>query len=724
MTDLDRLAALAGIEPDWTDIFGRRTVVSDGTRRALLTAMGIEAGDPAAAADSLRRLEERAWRRPLPPAVVVSDAGPPTVEVTAREAATGRWTLEEEAPGVVHEGAFAAVALPAVEERDLDGVRLVRRRLHLPVLLPAGYHRLTVETGGTTARSVLIVAPDRCLLPEDLDGDRTFWGVAAQLYGLRSDRDWGIGGFGALSAFCAGAAGEGASFVGLSPLHALFPAEPRHISPYSPSSRTFLNVLFIDVPGVPGFDDDAEARAMADDPAFRRRLDEARACDLVDHEAVAGLKLPVLRRLHAAFRAREPGARETDPGKDFRFFVAERGEPLMRQALFDALHARFYAEDPTLWSWRRWPDGFRSPDGEGARRFAAENAQAVEFHAWLQWVADRQLAAAQATARARGMAIGLYADMAVAEHPDGGSAWALPDVVLSGASVGAPPDAISPQGQDWGLAPWSPVGLAEHAYAPFVETVRAAMRHAGAIRIDHVMSLTRLFLIPEGRPGTEGAYVRYPLEDMVRILALESRRNRCLVIGEDLGTVPEGFRPRMREAGVLSYRVLWFERSREDDFLPPAAYPAEALCTVTTHDLPTLRGWWEGRDLAWRAELDVYPDEEARLADGHRRYLDRFRLLDALEREGLLPEGIDRSAGVPGLDPELVAAIHRYLAASPGRLLAVAAEDLAGEAEQPNLPGTVDQHPNWRRRLNAPVAELFRLPAARAVCAALREARP
>jgi 4-alpha-glucanotransferase len=724
MTDLDRLAALAGIEPDWTDIFGRRTVVSRETKRALLAAMGIDADDPASAADSLRRIEERTWRRPLPPAVVVSDAGPPTVEVTAWETATGRWTLEEEASGVVHEGAFRAVELPAAEEREVGGVRMVRRSLPLPVLLPSGYHRLTVETGGTTARSVLVVAPDRCLLPDDLEAGRSFWGVAAQLYGLRSDRDWGIGGFRDLAALGAAAADEGAAFVGLSPLHALFPAEPRHISPYSPSSRTFLNVLFIDVADVPGFGEDAEARAVAEDPDVRRRIEAARAEELVDHAAVAALKLPVLRRLHASFRERDLGARETARGRDFRFFLAERGEPLMRQALFDALHAHFYGRDPALWSWRRWPDGFRSPDGDGARRFAGENAREVEFHAWLQWVADRQLAEAQAAARSRGMAIGLYADMAVAEHPDGGSAWALPDVVLTGASVGAPPDAISPQGQDWGLAPWSPVGLAEHAYAPFVEAVRAAMRHAGAIRIDHVMSLTRLFLIPEGRPGTEGAYVRYPLEDLVRILALESRRNRCLVVGEDLGTVPEGFRPRMREAGVLSYRVLWFERSPVDDFLPPAAYPSEALCTVTTHDLPTLRGWWEGRDLAWRAELSVYPDEEARLADGHRRYLDRFRLLDALEREGLLPAGIDRSAGIPDLTPDLVAAIHRYLAASPGRLLAVAAEDLAGEAEQPNLPGTVAEHPNWRRRLGPPVDRLFGLPAARAVCAALREARP
>lgn len=722
MEDLDRLADLAGIEPDWTDIFGRRTFVPDATRRALLAAMGLPAGDAAEAADSLRRVEEREWRRALPPAVVVADDGPPSVEVAAHETASGRWRLEEEGTGAVHSGAFEAAALPAVEERDIAGLRMVRRLLELPVLLPAGYHRLEVETGGDVSRAVLIVAPDRCLGPEDAAPGRPVWGVAAQLYGLRSAGDWGTGGFGELAAFARAAAGRGASFVGLSPLHALFPAEPGHISPYSPSSRAFLNVLFIDVEALPDLAEDAEARAMVEDPAFRRDLEAARGAETVAHAAVARLKMPVLRRLHASFLARHAGAEPTPRGADFRFFLAERGEPLRRQALFDALHARFYAQG--TWSWRGWPEEFRSPDAPGSVRFAREEAHEVSFFAWLQWAADRQLRDAQKAAREAGMAIGLYADMAVAEHPDGASAWGLPDVVLSGASVGAPPDAISPQGQDWGLSPLSPVGLREHAYAPFVEGVRAAMRHAGAIRIDHVMGLTRLFLIPHGSSGREGAYVRYPVEDLVRILALESRRNRCLVIGEDLGTVPEGFRPRMRAAGVLSYRVLWFERDPTDEFLPPAAYPAEALCTVTTHDLPTLRGWWEGRDLAWRARLGVYADEEARLADGHRRFLDRFRLLAALGREGLLPDGIDPDDGVPDLTPALAAAIHRYLARSPGRLLAVAAEDLAGEAEQPNLPGTVDEHPNWRRRIGVPVDGLFDRPEARAVCAALREARP
>lgn len=719
-TELDRLAARAGIEPEWFDIFGNRTVVPGTTLRAILSAMGLPADDDAAVAVSLALLDRRAWVRPLDATTVVDEGSDPAVTLHVIEGTQGTWTLTGE-DGDVRTGVFGAAALPVEARRSVDGVVRVRCRLVLPVTVPRGYHRLRIETATQTADGLLIVAPGRCVQPQDLAPGRRLWGVAAQLYGLRSDRNWGMGDFTDLADLAVRVAGEGGALLGLNPLHALFPAEPGHISPYSPSTRSFLNAAYVDVEAVPEFASDPTARALAAEGADARTA--LRDAPFVDTAAVVRMKRPVLDALWRVFRDGDL-ARGGDRADAFRRFRDAGGEDLRRLALFDALHAHFYGRDPSLWSWRRWPDGHRHPDEPGVAAFARAHADAVERNIWLQWIADGQLKAAQDRALSAGMPVGLYIDLAVAEHPDGASAWGRPDVVLAGVSVGAPPDLLNPLGQDWGLSPLSPVGLREAGYAPFVAGLRSAMRNAGAIRIDHVMALTRLFCIPTGRPGSEGAYLRYPLDDLVRIVALESHRNRCLVIGEDLGTVPDGFRPRMRAAGILSYRVLWFERDRAKGFLPPAAYPAEALVTVTTHDLATLPGWWDGRDLAWRARLSFYPDEDARLAEGHERFLDRFRLLDALEAEGLTPEGVGREGGPPPLTSDLLAAIYRYLARSEGRLMMVSLEDLAGETEQPNLPGTIDEHPNWRRRQAEDAAGILATPSARAILDAVRAERP
>jgi 4-alpha-glucanotransferase len=718
-TELDRLGTLAGIEPAWFDIFGNRTTVPATTMRALLAAMGLPAHDDAAVAASLDLLEGRAWVRAVDATTVVDDSGPVAVVLCVPDGSDGIWTIVEET-GAVHSGSFSAAALPLVERRAIGGVTRVRCRLDLPVMLAQGYHTVTVETAAERAQGVLIVAPARCLLPQEIDPDRRFWGVAAQLYGLRSQRNWGMGDFTDLAEFAERVAAEGGSLVGLNPLHALFPAEPGHISPYSPSTRAFLNTAYVDVAAIPGFDRDPATRALVASTATT--LAQLRAAPMVDTAGVVRAKRPVLDALWRLFRDGDlaSGGPQADA---FRRFCDAGGADLRRHALFDAMQAHFYGQDAGMWSWRRWPDGHRHPDGPGTTAFARDHADSVDFNLWLQWIADGQLRAAQDRAIAARMPIGLYVDLAVAEHPDGAAAWGRPDVVLAGVSVGAPPDLLSPLGQDWGLSPMSPVGLREAGYAPLVAGLRAAMRHAGAVRIDHVMSLTRLFCIPTGRPGSEGAYLRYPLEDLVRIVALESRRNGCLVVGEDLGTVPEGFRPRMRAAGVLSYRVLWFERDPAQAFLPPSAYPAEALVTVTTHDLPTLPGWWDGRDLAWRARLGFYADEAARLSEGHERFVDRFRLLDALTAAGLAPETSDRSAGPPPLTTELMAAVYRLLARSDGRILMVSLEDLAGETEQPNLPGTVDTHPNWRRRMPDDAATILDTALARAILTAVRSER-
>ncbi len=567
--------------------------------------------------------------------------------------------------------------------------------------------------GATT----LIVAPARCLTVEEVVPAGRTWGIGLQLYALKSAGDWGMGDFGGLGRFAEVAAELGAGLVGLNPLHALFPADPHHIGPYSPSSRTFLNILYIDATGVPELADTPDARARIASQPFQEALAAARAAELVDYPAVSGLKLPVLEALYATFRSLDAGHPRKTAFEDFRRAM---GDGLNRHALFEALHEHFYRQDPALWLWRAWPPAFQTPDSPEVRAFAADHADRVGFFTYLQWEADRQLGEAAARGHAAGLSVGFYRDLAVAAHPGGAAAWADSAILVQGANVGAPPDQFNLKGQNWGLSPLSPLGLREAAYAPFVALLRANMRHAGALRIDHVMALQHLFWIPED--GSDGAYVAYPFQDLLRIVALESRRNHCIVIGEDLGTVPDGFRPALERAGILSYRVLYFERGGDGTFKPPSDYPVDAMATVSTHDLATFKGFWTGRDLEWRRRLDLYPDTASREKDVWDRGVDRWRLLQALAREGLRPASYPNDEGDQPFRPELSAAVHAYMARTPSRIVMAQIEDALGEVEQPNLPGTVDQHPNWRRRLTSTVEALAGNPGVRQVAAPLRHA--
>jgi 4-alpha-glucanotransferase len=429
--------------------------------------------------------------------------------------------------------------------------------------------------------------------------------------------------------------------------------------------------------------------------------------------------LPILERLHGSFRDTHL-AEPTPRGRAFRAFCSAIGQELWRHAIFEALSEHQQRAGAGT-DWRLWPERLRKPDDPEVAAFAREHAERVEFFQYLQWVADLQLAEAAYRARAAGMPIGLYRDLAVATDPGGAAAWAGQGCILDAVSVGAPPDLFNLNGQSWGIAPFSPIGLVEAAYAPFIANLRANMRHAGAVRIDHVMGLMHLYCIPPG--GGPGAYVSYPFEDLLRIVALESRRHGCIVIGEDLGTVPDEFRPAMQAAGILSYRLFYFERDGNGRFLPPDGYPVEALVAATTHDLPTLAGFWIGRDQLWRARLRLYPDEAALRDDRQQRARDREELVAALRRQQLLP-GMNKAdeASCDALR-ELTLAVHCYLASTPGRILMLQLEDVLGEIEQPNLPGTIDEHPNWRRRARLTVEEIVAEPAAQALVAALRGRR-
>lgn len=560
--------------------------------------------------------------------------------------------------------------------------------------------------------------PTRCHVPQAINDGKRLWGLTVQLYGLRSQRNWGIGDFTDLRHLVELTAAAGGDIIGLNPLHALFPDNPAHISPYSPSHRAFLNVLYIDVEAVPGFSACPAVRHRIASADFQNGLQQLRAAPLVDYVGVARVKFEILRELFAA--------RDEAHVSRFARWREAQGTPLERHARFEAMQAHFRAHDDTVWGWPAWPAEYRDPASPAVAAFAAEHAEAVEWHAWLQWLADEQLAAVAARAKSLGMVIGLYRDLAVGASPGGSEVWSNQGVFADGASTGAPPDDLNLLGQDWGLPPFVPFRLHEVGYVPFTDVLSANMRHAGALRIDHVMGLMRLFWVPRDVPATEGAYVAYPFDDLLGIVAQESVRHACLIIGEDLGTVPDGFRERLFDAGVLSYHPLMFERYEDGNFRLPAHMPHQALVAASTHDLPTLAGFWQGLDFDVRTRLQLFPSDALRQRLMTEREWDRGRLLWALEREALLPEGVGKDpAALPELTPAVTEAIHAYLARSPAQVMVVQPEDIFGCIEQINVPGTLeDQHPNWQRKLPLPLEDWSADQRFQRITATLRTARP
>lgn len=713
---LDRLTELAGIESDYWDIWGNHHRVDDAAKRNILAALGIAADTPQAIDASLATLETAPWQRLLPPVVVVHENTPIEVPVCIAAARVlGRISAELiEESGRRHEFDFRPDEAPVEERQILAGEERLRVILTVPVSLPPGYHTLRMaDTFDGSTR--IIVAPPRAYLPPVLGEGGQVWGLAAQLYTLRRPSNWGVGDFTDLLAAVDTSADVGADVLGLNPLHALFPQLPHWASPYSPSSRLFLNPIYVDVEAVPEFATCLEAQTLVRHNADR--IEQWRTARYVDYPEVSKFKLKVLYALYEWFR--RPGKHDASARhEDFNRFCEVEGEPLKRFALFNAL-----AEAHPGHPWQEWPQALRRPDSAEALAFAREHAARVEFYMYTQWNADAQLGAAQARARAKGMAIGLYADLAVGGARESADLWGNPEVMVQGAKVGCPPDPFNMLGQDWQIPPLHPIALRERAYEPFIAILRANMRHAGALRIDHVMALLHLFWIPADGTPAGGAYVKYPFEDMLAVLALESHRHQCLVVGEDLGTVPEGFRERMAKANVLSYRVLYFEKAG-DRYKRPNEYPANALACISTHDLATLWGYWDGADIDLKEELKQYPTPQAVGDERGARVHDRYLLLKALAAEGLLPPNRDphNVDGLP-MDAQLAAALHTYLARSPAQILLVQIDDLMEEDEQINLPGTIDERPNWRRKLSKQVEDLPLLPTLAAMRPALQARR-
>jgi 4-alpha-glucanotransferase len=556
-----------------------------------------------------------------------------------------------------------------------------------------------------------------CYQPAALETQRC-WGFSVQLYTLRSAGNWGIGDFGDLRELIELVAPLGCAVIGLNPLHALFPAEPLHSSPYSPSSRLFLNALYISIEDVPEFALCAPLQALCAQTPFQMALAGVRGADNVMYEQVATLKLCALRLLYSNFLDTH-AAVNSSRAQEFDRFIADRGESLRLHALFDALDAHFRAEKRG--GWRTWSEEYRDAKSRAVEDFAEEYAHDVKFYAYLQWLADAQLGNAQSLAREKGMHIGLYGDLAVGANPDGSEVWSNQALYVHGASIGAPPDPLALSGQDWGIPPIDPHALHNQAHRPFVELLHANMHRVGALRIDHVMSLFRLWWVPKDFGAVEGVYVHYPLAVLVELLAQESTRAKCLVIGEDLGTVPDEIRRAMETRLLYHYKVLLFEKLADGRFKAPAEYTRHAVATATTHDLPPLKAWWQGDDLSLRDRLNLYPsvDTAHRLHD--ERTIDRRALLNALREAGLW-QWQDHEPP-PEFSHALARAIHLYLGESQAALVLMQLEDLIDMTDPVNVPGTHTEHANWQRKLTATTHDIFTRPEVLETLAAVGVAR-
>ncbi|MGV0836509.1 4-alpha-glucanotransferase [Mycolicibacterium thermoresistibile] len=664
---------------DWTD---RLTPVPESTLVAVLAALDVPAATDDQRRAALTDHDRRHWSRSLPPTVHVrSDRtgsfwvhvhhGDPVevwIELADGTQRTGLRQLENHTPPY-----------------DLDGQLIGEASFELPEALPIGYHRLNMRSVGTEADTTLIVSPGTLRLPQPLDTGRA-WGLATQLYSVGSERSWGTGDLIDLTDLAVwSGCRHGAGFILVNPLHAAAPVTPMEPSPYLPTSREFVNPLYLRPEAIPEF---AYVRGRARIRKSRLAV-QARAAraELIDRDAAWRAKRAALQ---AVYRVPRSAGREVA----YHAFRQRVGPRLDDFALWCALAERHGSD------WRQWPAELQHPRSPAVAEFAARHPEEVDFHRWLQWQLDDQLGTAQSTARRTGMALGIMHDLAVGVDANGADAWALQDVLALGVTAGAPPDEFNQLGQDWSQPPWRPDRLTDQGYEPFRAMVSAVLRHAGGVRIDHIIGLFRLWWIPAGAPPTDGTYVRYDHDTMIGIVALEAARTGAVVVGEDLGTVEPWVRDYLTERGLLGTSILWFELDRDDPAgtspLPAERWREYCLSSVTTHDLPPTPGYLAGAHVQLRDELGLLTRPAAEeLAEDRAR---QQAWLTELRRTGLLRDDPDQN---PTTD-DIVLALHRYLGRTPSKLLALGLPDAVGDLRIQNQPGTSDEYPNWRVPLSGP----------------------
>lgn len=687
---LQQLADEAGLLAAWRDAHGRDQRVAVESLRGVLEALALPCASEAQCRESLAALRAENAPSASPPLVIVKQGSP----VVMRRSGSPHYRLQLE------DGTFIMGTA-----RDLDGGHVAIHGINRP-----GYH--TLEMG--RVRTTIAIVPRRAPSVEDVVGHEHAWVIGAQVYSLQRDAapaqtggtiraselpGWHAGGdYTALATLARQAAEHGAAGLAISPVHAMFSADPQRYSPYAPSSRLFLNAMYADPAAVLGADRAAELSA-----GDRPELLDAKG--LLNWPAIQAQRLEVFRTLYERFR----DGQADQLVQDFEAFRQEGGRALADHACYEALHAHHATVLGAGHGWQDWPAEFRDPSGSAVMEFARRHAHEVEFHAFLQWLAARNLAQTHCAAREAGMPIGLLADMAVGTDPRGSHAWCRQGQLMSGVSVGAPPDLFQPQGQNWGLSAFSPRALYLHGFQGFIETLRAVLAHAGGVRVDHVLGLARMWLVPDGAAPSDGVYVRYPRDELMDLLVLEAWRHRAVAVGENLGTVPAGFNESLETRGVYGMNVLWFEQQEDDagqkTFRPPQVWPSQSMAMVTTHDLPTVSGWWSGRDIEWQQRIGHSTAEEA--SQQHAERTEQKTALWQALQDARLAEG---GAGVPEEPP--MAAVLAYVAGALAELFSVSLEDLLGRVDQPNVPWSGPQDapeapPNWRQVLSPGVEQLL-----------------
>ena len=719
---INELSGLCGILPEYWDIFGKLHTATIETKQAMLRAMKMNIGSDADISRTIKDLKNRLWTDFVEPVFVLSvNAQPLKIPLyipvrTGEENNLEIACVIEDEKGLSNSFQVSGNDIKITDEKTIDDIRYIKIFISDKAHRNIGYYTadikcsftgiLQAEPGTIRKKTRLIITPDTCYLPPESGTCKT-WGMSVNLYSLQSKHSWGIGDFGDLEKIVNMLAGLKADFIGLNPLHAIPNTYPYGISPYSPVSRLYKNFIYLDIEGIPEIIASDEIREFVKSEAFRKKLRKLRKAVRVDYEKTGQLKELILRRAFEHFYEIHY-KKNSKRYKEFRHYLSVEGKCVESFATFHAIQD-FFKKEKNVYSWQQWPVAYHDPKGDAVKAFRKEHEKEVLYYIYIQWLIDDQLLKLSGHCKERGMKIGLYHDLAVGAIAAGSDIWNYQEII-GDADVGAPPDDFNPQGQNWGFPPMVPDSLKETGYELFIETIRKNMKYGGALRIDHALGLYRLFWIPSGMSPAHGAYLMQPAEDLLRIIALESERNKTIVIAEDLGTIDDTFREMLQSFQMLSYRLYYFERNYPDpSFKPPDQYPSMSLCAITTHDLPTIYGYWAGRDIEVKKQLGIYGDEEAWKNDVTGRERDKRLIISALKAQRIITDDFPEDPQeIPQMTHELGIAIYRYLAKSPCRLLLVSLDDIIGTLDQHNLPGTVDSHPNWMQKYSSSLEDILR----------------
>jgi 4-alpha-glucanotransferase len=721
---LDQLVEYRGIESNYHDAWGRPTSIEPATKSKLLSAMGYPVDEPDLLLKQVQDSSNQTWLSVLNPVQVLRIEEHLKIVVRLPiELVTDDYVAKVSTElGDVFEHPFVPIDGQLANVAHIEDIEFQEYLIDIPMQLPLGYHTLSIVIDDDVLGSMrLIIAPSSCFKPKVLTEGKKVWGLSIQLYCLRSDHNWGIGDFSDLSFLVEKLAKQGAQFVGLNPIHALYPSNADACSPYGPSSRRWLNFIYIDVTSLDGYQQDS-TQAIVNDVSFQQQLQNARAADLVDYQLVTKLKLNALEKVFE-YQNSQYLSKNTKLNKVFKAFISDGGDSLQTLAVYDALQESLAAQQKPFSGWPVFPTEFSDFHNPAVKTFTKKHAKRVKFFLWLQWQAALQLEMANQVAQKSNMLIGLYRDLAVGVSEGSAEIWGNKELYCTEASVGAPPDILGPLGQNWGLPPMDPEKLFEQQYQPIIEMFDANMRATGALRIDHVMALLRLWWVVKGDDAKKGGYVYYPVDDLLAILALESHRHQSLVIGEDLGTVPDEIRAKLADNGVYSYRVFFFEQAPDGGFFSPSHYPEQSMCTLTTHDMPTLAGYWHCDDLTLGKELGIYPAEDILSTLYASRHHNKQSILDTLHGHHSINDEVGRDVHNVKMSKALNFGMQLHMASGSSALLSLQLEDWLEMDKPVNIPGTFNEYPNWRRKLTRNLQDIFNDSSLNELAANLTEAR-